>query len=35
MASLWCQNRSKTPGIKKIINWGTKKYDAKENRSDS
>ena len=25
----------KTPGIKKIINWGTKKYDAKENRSDS
>ena len=24
-----------TPGIKKIINWGTKKYDAKENRSDS
>ena len=25
----------KTPEIKKIINWGTKKYDAKENRSDS
>ena len=25
----------KTSGIKKIINWGTKKYDAKENRSDS
>ena len=25
----------KTPGIKKIINWGTRKYDAKENRSDS
>ena len=25
----------KTPGIKKIINWGTKKYDANENRSDS
>ena len=24
-----------SPGIKKIINWGTKKYDAKENRSDS
>ena len=24
-----------TPGIKKIINWGTRKYDAKENRSDS
>ena len=23
------------PKIKKIINWGTKKYDAKENRSDS
>ena len=20
----------KTPGIKKIINWGTKKYDAKD-----
>ena len=25
----------KTPGIKKILAWGTKKYDAKENRSDS
>ena len=24
-----------SPGIKKIINWGTRKYDAKENRSDS
>jgi len=24
-----------SPGIKKIISWGTKKYDAKENRSDS
>jgi len=25
----------KTPGIKKILSWGTRKYDAKENRSDS
>ena len=25
----------KTPGIKKIISWGTRKYDAKEDRSDS
>ena len=25
----------KTPGIKKILAWCTKKYDAKENRSDS
>ena len=25
----------KTSGIKKILAWGTKKYDAKENRSDS
>ena len=25
----------KTPGIKKIISWGTRKYDAKEDRSNS
>ena len=25
----------KTPGIKKILSWGTRKYDAKEDRSDS
>ena len=25
----------KTPGIKKILGWGTRKYDAKENRSNS
>ena len=25
----------KAPGIKKILSWGTRKYDAKENRSDS
>ena len=24
-----------TPGIKKIINWGTRKYDTRENRSSS
>ena len=24
-----------SPGIKKIISWGTRRYDAKENRSDS
>ena len=23
------------PEIKRILSWGTKKYDAKENRSDS
>ena len=24
-----------SPGINKIISWGTRRYDAKENRSDS
>ena len=24
-----------SPGIKKIISWGTRKYDAKEDRSNS
>ena len=24
-----------SPGINKIIRWGTRRYDAKENRSDS
>ena len=24
-----------SPGINKIISWGTRSYDAKENRSDS
>ena len=25
----------KTPSIKKILSWGTRKYDAKEDRSNS